>query len=161
MLEGGLRVAQLVAADDEVLVRVERLAWSDEVVTRVMVRRPAVHEQNGVVLGGVELAVGDVGDPEIGDDSAVLELEIAQVRHLVLRLPGPMGAGDLGGRQEQGRQWGAQPRCRFDCDALMLSPSPFLLPQGERNLSSVASPARKRDFHYRAGARLALWSLLP
>ena len=61
-LEAGLRVATLVGADDEVLVAVERLPRSDEVVKPMMVAAEPVQDQNGVFLGCVNLAVSDIND---------------------------------------------------------------------------------------------------
>ena len=61
MLEVRLRIPELVTADDEVLVRVERLARADQVIQSMMVRAEAVQKQNRVVLGGTQLSVSDVG----------------------------------------------------------------------------------------------------
>src|SRR5689334_24689024 len=61
MLEASLRCAQRIRADDEVLVSVERSAGPDHVIELVMVQGEAVLEQDGVVPGGVQLAVSDIG----------------------------------------------------------------------------------------------------
>ena len=101
MLERGLGVAQRVRADDEVLVGVQRPAGSDQVVDLMMVQPEAMHEQDGVVLGGVELAVGDVGHLEVLDDPAALQLELTEVGKLMGRLIGPVGRGERAIRQRQ------------------------------------------------------------
>jgi len=90
MLEGGLRVAQRVRADDEVLVGVERTAGANQVIDLVMVEPKAMHEQDGIVLGGVESAVGDVRHFEVREDTAALQLQIAEVRDLVRGLIRPV-----------------------------------------------------------------------
>ena len=60
----------------------------------VVVRGKTMERQDCIVLRGTELAVSDVGDPEILDHSAIFELEITEVGHLVRRLARPMGRGD-------------------------------------------------------------------
>ena len=91
MFEVGLGGAQRVRADDEVLVGVQGPARPDHVVELVVIAREAVLEQDGVVFGGVQLAVGDVRHPEVVDDPAPLELQFAELGHLVRRLTRPMG----------------------------------------------------------------------
>src|SRR3954452_20054975 len=59
-------------------------------VRGMMVCSPPMQEQDRVVLRGVELAVRDVRHVQVADRPAVLEVEIAQVYQLVLRLTGPV-----------------------------------------------------------------------
>ena len=109
VLESGLRAPQLVRADDEILVGVERSARANQVIDLVVVQREAVHEQDGVVLGGVELAVSDVGHPEILDDPAAFQPKLAQARDLVRSLIGPVGGCWWAVRQQRHRQCSAKP----------------------------------------------------
>ena len=83
---GGQPVADRVGADDEVLVGVERLAGADQEIEAVMIAADGGDHQDRVRFLLVELAVRDVGDREVLDDFAGLELEIADLVGLMRRL---------------------------------------------------------------------------
>jgi hypothetical protein len=53
MFEGGLRVAKRIRTDDEILIGIERQTGPDQMVNLVMVQSEAVHDENGIVFGGV------------------------------------------------------------------------------------------------------------
>src|SRR5215467_7177142 len=99
----GLGGAKRVRTDNEVLVGVERAAWPDHVVEKMMVLPKSVVEEDGVVLRGVQGTVRDVRDLEVTDDPSSLELEIAEPRHLVRRLTRPVGVRGRNGCCERHR----------------------------------------------------------
>src|SRR5262249_46664302 len=82
----------------------------NHMVEQMVVAAEAVLEQDGVVLRGVEHAVGDIRHPEFRDDSAALELQVAELRHLVWRLTRPVREGDGRPGEEGGDQGGAKPQ---------------------------------------------------
>ena len=82
----GEAVADRIGADDEILVGVERLAGPDHEIEPMMIAGDRRHHQDGVGLARVQRAVGDVGDREIPDRLAALQLEVAFVEQLVRRL---------------------------------------------------------------------------
>src|ERR1700722_1006029 len=107
MLEASLRFAQRIRADDEVLVGVERSAGPDHVIELVMVQSEAVLEQDGVVLGGVQFAVSDIGHLQVLEDTATFQLEFPKLRDLVRRLIRPVGKCSRGIRQHEGNKYTA------------------------------------------------------
>ena len=79
MLERRLSVSQLVRAHDEVLCRCRVVfparsysQWNDGCPE-------TVHEQDGVVFGGIQLSVSELGDLEIGNDAAPFEAKLAEI----------------------------------------------------------------------------------
>jgi hypothetical protein len=70
------------------------------VIELVMVQPEAVHEENRVIFGGVEVAVGDVGDLEVLDDATTFQRKVPEVRDLVRRLIRPVCQCRRGMRQE-------------------------------------------------------------
>src|SRR5436309_1469252 len=96
-------VADGVGGDHEVLRRVQRLARPDEEVQAVMVAGQRRHHEDRVRLPGVERAVGDVGDREILDDLAALQLEIPHRVGLVRGVAGLVGEGGGGGQEHEGQ----------------------------------------------------------
>src|SRR4051794_31421023 len=107
MLEASLRCAQRIRADDEVLVSVERSAGPDHVIELVMVQSEAVLEQDGVVLGGVQLAVSDIGHLQILEGTATFQLKFPELRDLMRRLIRPVGKCSRGSRQHEGNKYTA------------------------------------------------------
>ena len=71
----------------------KRPARADHLIEHVVVSGVAVDVQDRVVLRRIQLAVRDVRHPEVLDDLAAFELQVAELRHLVLRLAGPVGMG--------------------------------------------------------------------
>src|SRR5439155_512211 len=76
---GGQPVADGVGGDDEVLRGVQRLAGPDQEIQPVMVAGQGRDHQDRVRFLGVQRAVSDVGDREILDGLAALELEVLDV----------------------------------------------------------------------------------
>ena len=72
---GGPAVAEQLGHDQEVLPGVERPAVADQPVVAVALRHVVRGQQDGVVLRGVERAVGAVDDHRPGEGDAALELE--------------------------------------------------------------------------------------
>lgn len=90
MLKRGLCITERIWTDDEVLLRVERPAWSDEMIELMMVRTEAMLDQDRVVLGDVQRAVRDIGHLQLMNDAATLSLEIPEVCNLMRRLVRPV-----------------------------------------------------------------------
>src|SRR5262245_50438571 len=93
-------VADRVGRDNEVLGGVERAVRADEVVDAVMVAADRGHHEDRVRLARVQRAVRDVGDAEVSDRAAALELEVAHAVRLVRWISGRMRCG--GGGENRG-----------------------------------------------------------
>ena len=85
---GALAAADDVTAEDKVAVGVEGFAGADDVVPpagfavreamdtgTVMIAREGVADEDGVVAGGIEAAVGLVANRESGDSATTVEVE--------------------------------------------------------------------------------------
>ena len=79
----------------------------DHVIELVMVQGEAVLEQDGVVLGGVQLAVSDIGHLQVLEDTATFQLKFPELRDLVRRLIRPVGKCGRGIRQHEGNKYTA------------------------------------------------------
>jgi hypothetical protein len=117
MFESRLRTSQLVRANDEVLVGVERSTRADQVIDLMMVETEAVHEQDGVVLRGVEFSVRDVGQLEVQDHAAALEEKLTELRDLMRWLVRPVRE-----RRETARQKPENRACERGRADLHLNP---------------------------------------
>ena len=120
---GTLATAQHVRAEDEELVRVECLAGTDQIVPparlavvervdagAVMVAAQRVADQDGVVAGGIEPAVGLVAQREAGEghaivaDEGIVGNEVTSLDQPDLARLGPGGGGEVVIRVVHGRQ---------------------------------------------------------
>src|SRR6516225_12054279 len=108
MLEAGLRCAELIRADDEVLVSVECSPGPDHVIELVVVEGEAVLEQDGVVLGIFQFAVSDIGELQVLQDTAAFQRKLSEARDLVWRLIRPVGKCRRGIRQQESSQYTAK-----------------------------------------------------
>src|SRR5215468_8230601 len=77
----------------------------DHVIELMVVEGKAVLEQDGVVLGGVQFAVGHIGDLQVLEDATTFQLKLPEVRDLVWRLIRPMGKCSRDIRQQKGDQY--------------------------------------------------------
>ena len=74
----GAAVAEELGGDEEELVWVEGFSGADEKAVAVLLRHVVRGEEDGVVAGGVEVAVGAVEDVGLGQDGAAFGVEVVQ-----------------------------------------------------------------------------------
>src|SRR6516162_4285493 len=80
----------------------------DHVIELVVVEGEAVLEQDGVVLGGVQFAVSDIGELQVLQDAAAFQRKLSEARDLVRRLIRPVGKCGRRMRQQDGGQYTAK-----------------------------------------------------
>ena len=83
---GRSAVAEQLTGDEKQLLRVKRLARSDEPAIAVHLGHVVRWQEDGVVAFGIQFPVGSVDDASLGQNSAAFRLEIFDCEFVLERL---------------------------------------------------------------------------